>query len=48
CNLKSCLEIQKIDQHMRDKYLKRLKEEGLSTRQISRLTGISRGIVLKS
>ncbi|SNT21898.1 hypothetical protein SAMN05446037_10554 [Anaerovirgula multivorans] len=48
CNLKSCLEIQKIDQHTRDKYLKRLKEEGLSTRQITRLTGISRGIVLKS
>lgn len=33
---------------MRNKYLKELKEEGLSTRQISRLTGISRGIVLKS
>lgn len=48
CNLKSCLEIQKIDQHTRDKYLKRLKEESLSTRQITRLTGISRGIVLKS
>ncbi|KAB3527514.1 transposase [Alkaliphilus serpentinus] len=48
CKVNNCLEIQQIEQDMRNKYLKKLKEEGLSTRQIARLTGISRGIVLKS
>ncbi|WP_089284709.1 hypothetical protein [Anaerovirgula multivorans] len=48
CRLENYLEIQKTDQQTRNKYLKRLKEEGLFTRQISRLTGISRSIVLKS
>jgi len=28
--------------------LKVLKDEGLSTRQLARLTGISRGIILKA
>ncbi|SNS65132.1 hypothetical protein SAMN05446037_1015100 [Anaerovirgula multivorans] len=48
CSLKNCLEIQNMSQETRNKYMKRLKEEGLSTKQISRLTGVSRGVVLKT
>ena len=32
----------------RDLLLRKLKEEGLSIRQIERVTGISRGVVAKS
>ena len=32
---------------LRDKYIKELKNKGLSTRQISRFTGISRGVIIK-
>jgi hypothetical protein len=32
----------------RDRLLRKLKEEGLSIRQIERVTGISRGVVAKS
>ncbi len=38
-------DFQRLDVTMRNKYLKLLKEHGLSIRQISRLTGISFGIV---
>lgn len=48
CRVNYCSEIQAMPQNKRDEYLKILKEEGLSTRQIARLTGISRGIVLKA
>ncbi len=48
CQINSCNEVQEVEKGQRDKYLKALKEQGLSTRQISRLTGISRGIVLKA
>ncbi len=41
-------EWQKVDRNTRDNYLERLKQEGLSVRQISRLTGLNRGIVLKA
>ena len=40
-------EFQELPQEKRDKFIKRLKENGLSIRQISRLTGISRSIVEK-
>ena len=40
-------EFQELPQEKRDKFIKRLKESGLSIRQISRLTGISRSIVEK-
>lgn len=40
-------EFQLIEQKQRDKYIKRLKQKGLSIRQISRLTGVSKGIVEK-
>ena len=41
-------ELQKLDKIARDKYLSELKQEGLSVRQIARLTGINRGVVLKA
>ena len=40
-------EFQELSQEKRDKFIKKLKENGLSVRQISRLTGISKGIVEK-
>lgn len=45
CN--STAEFQALDVKARDKCLKELKEKGLSIRQIERLTGINRGLVLK-
>lgn len=47
CNISHCTEIQMLERNKRNKYLKIIKEDGLSTRQIARLTGISRGIILK-
>jgi len=41
-------EWQKIDRNTRDDYLRQLKQKGLSVRQIARLTGINRGVVLKA
>ena len=38
---------QNLDQHKRNKYIKKLYEKGGSIRQLSRLTGISKGIVEK-
>ncbi|MCH5210577.1 MAG: transposase [Oscillospiraceae bacterium] len=43
----NAVEIQLIDQKQRNMYIKEIKKEGLSIRQISRLTGISKGIVEK-
>lgn len=49
CKSNNVTDMQKLDIHMRNKYLKELKEVyGLSIRQIERLTGINRGIVLKA
>jgi REP element-mobilizing transposase RayT len=48
CDVFHCIELQSLEKDERDKYLKTLKEKGLSTRQIARLTGISRSIVLKA
>jgi REP element-mobilizing transposase RayT len=48
CNISYCADLQKINKINRDKYLRILKEKDLSTRQISRLTGISRHIILKA
>lgn len=48
CGVKSTTEIMKFEKGQRDSCLKRLKEEKLSTRQIERLTGVSRQIVMKS
>ena len=43
----SATEFQQLEQKKRDEYIKKLKDKGLSIRQISRLTGISKGIVEK-
>jgi len=40
-------EFQALDIKLRDKYLKKFREKGLSIRQISRLTGVSFNIVRK-
>ena len=47
CNISRCIDLQKFHIDERDKYLSIIKEKGLSTRQIARLTGISRGIILR-
>ena len=46
-NCKSVSEFQKLDSVSRDEYIAILKENGLSIRQISRLTGTSKGLVEK-
>ncbi len=46
--LKSGTQLQKMDKEKRDTALRLLKEEGLSVRQIERLTGINRGVVFKA
>ncbi len=48
CKVSSEDQWQKIDRNTRDNYVGKLKREGLSVRQISRLTGINRGAVLKA
>ncbi len=48
CNINNCFDIQNFERQEKEKLLKELKEAGLSTRQIAKLTGISRAIVLKA
>ncbi|MDR3544030.1 MAG: transposase [Desulfosporosinus sp.] len=48
CQIEPPSELQKLDKVNRNQYLKELKENRLSIRQIERLTGINRGIVLKA
>ncbi len=48
CKIKSVDDWQKVDRNTRDNFLVKLKQIGLSVRQISRLTGLNRGIVLKA
>ncbi len=45
CKCTNTTEIQILESEQRNKYIKKLKEKGLSIRQISRLTGIGKGIV---
>lgn len=45
CNTAS--EFQALSIKRRDKFIRKLKEKGLSVRQIERLTGINRGVVQK-
>lgn len=47
CHLHSPEEVQTLRKDVRNRYLKAFKQQGLSTRQIARLTGVSRHIVLK-
>ena len=49
CKMKNIMDIQKLEIHLRDKMLKKCKEiDGISILQISRLTGINRGIIKKA
>jgi len=48
CHVTSCKEVQKLDKNEQSRYLKLLYKEGLSARQIARITGIGRWIVLKA
>ncbi len=48
CNVSHCMDIQGFSKIKRDSCFKIIKEKGLSTRQISRLTGVSRNIILKA
>jgi len=43
----SVADFQLLDEKCRDKFLKKFKEKGISIRQISRLTGVSVGVVRK-
>ena len=47
CNIKCGNEIQKFDTKVRNAYLNELRKKGISTRQLERLTGVSRAIILK-
>ena len=47
-HLESGTEIQKMDRRNRDKSLLILRDNGLSIRQIERLTGISRAIIMRA
>ena len=47
-NCENATEFQELDKKRRDDILKKLKKKGLSIRQISRLTGVSKGIVEKT
>ena len=40
--------IQNLEAQKRDDILRNLKENGLSIRQIERLTGINRGVILRA
>ena len=48
CNVSSCSQINSVEKTERDVLLKALKEKGLSTRQIARLTGVNRNVILKA
>jgi hypothetical protein len=45
--INQCSDVQKLERDKKDRHLKALKEKGLSARQLARLTGISRSIILK-
>jgi len=48
-NLKNAIDLQQLDCQTRNTYLRMLKQKyNLSIRQIERLMGINRGIVLKA
>jgi putative transposase len=48
CKVSHSIDVQMLEKAQRARYIKILKGEGLSTRQIARLTGISRTIVLRA
>jgi len=48
CNVSHAQDIQGVDTNNRNKYLKQLKQKGITTRQLARLTGINRNVILKA
>jgi putative transposase len=48
CNVSHCIDLQTFEADQKNKCLRVLKKKGFSTRQITRLTGISRALVLKA
>ncbi len=48
CSITCCTKLQLFETDKKNQCLKMLKEEGLSTRQIARLTGISRSIIIRA
>lgn len=49
CRVSHCIDLQRIkNKEERDRHLRALKEQGLYSRQIARLTGISRGVIVKA
>jgi REP element-mobilizing transposase RayT len=48
CKVQNAADLQQFEIQTRNKYLRELKEAGLSIRQIERLTGINRGVILKA
>ncbi len=48
CKIDRMNELQKLDKKSRDNYLRKLKREGLSGRQLERLTGINRGSIQRA
>lgn len=48
CGITSSLKLKDFDKEEQDNYIKQLKGEGLSSRQIERLTGVSRAIILNA
>lgn len=46
--VKNAQDLGRLEHKSRDEILRLLKKQGLSTRQIERLTGINRGVVLKA
>ena len=47
CKTSNIAEFQKLDLSKKDKYIKVLRDSGISTRQLARLTGVSRSIIMK-
>ncbi len=48
CNINRADEILELNKKGRDHFLSKLKNEGLSLRQLERLTGINRGVIQKA
>jgi putative transposase len=48
CKIANAIDLQKFEISERNECLRELKDNGLSIRQIERLTGINRGIILKA
>jgi len=47
-NIATCKDLQYLDKNKRNEILRNLKEKGISIRQIARITGLNRGIVLRA